>query len=129
MKILLSIKPEFAEKIFDGTKKYEFRRSIFKDTNVNTVVVYVSTPIKQVIGEFIIEKIIKEEISKLWKMTKKYSGIKEKYFLEYFQNKETGYAIKIKSAKKYRKTLSIIDDFNAKPPQSFMYLKNDCVKA
>ena len=30
MKILLSIKPEFAEKIFSGSKKYEFRRRIFK---------------------------------------------------------------------------------------------------
>ena len=31
MKVLLSIKPEFAEKIFNGTKKYEFRKSIFKN--------------------------------------------------------------------------------------------------
>ena len=34
MKVLLSIKPEFAEKIFDGTKLYEFRRSIFKNKNI-----------------------------------------------------------------------------------------------
>jgi len=37
MKILLSIKPEYAEKIFAGTKKYEFRRSIFKNPDVKTV--------------------------------------------------------------------------------------------
>ena len=31
MKVVLSIKPEFANKIFDGTKKFEFRKSIFKN--------------------------------------------------------------------------------------------------
>jgi predicted transcriptional regulator len=30
MKVILSIKPEYAFKIFDGTKKFEFRRVIFK---------------------------------------------------------------------------------------------------
>lgn len=42
MKVLLSIKPEFAEKIFSGEKKFEFRRSIFKDKTVKTVLVYAS---------------------------------------------------------------------------------------
>ena len=39
MTVLLSIKPEFAEKIFNGTKKFEFRKSIFKNTDVKKVVV------------------------------------------------------------------------------------------
>ena len=38
MKVLLSIKPEFAEKIFNGTKKYEFRKSIFKNKDVDKVI-------------------------------------------------------------------------------------------
>lgn len=53
---LLSIKPEFANKIFDGTKKFEFRKSIFKNKDVTTVVVYVSSTIEKIIGEFEIEK-------------------------------------------------------------------------
>ena len=52
MKVLLSIKPEFADKIFNGTKKYEYRRSIFKKKEVKTVVVYASSPIQKIIGEF-----------------------------------------------------------------------------
>ena len=55
MKVLLSIKPEFVEKIFNGTKKYEFRKSIFKNKNIDTVVVYASSPWQYVIGEFKIE--------------------------------------------------------------------------
>ena len=30
MKILLSIKPEYAHKIFSGEKKFEYRKIIFK---------------------------------------------------------------------------------------------------
>ena len=36
MKVVISIKPEFANKIFDGTKKFEFRKSIFKNEDVKT---------------------------------------------------------------------------------------------
>ena len=50
MKVVLSIKPEFANKIFEGTKKYEFRRAIFKNPNIKKVVVYSSSPVKKIIG-------------------------------------------------------------------------------
>ena len=122
MRVLLSIKPEFAEKIFNGTKKYEFRRSVFKNKDVKTIVVYASSPVQRVIGEFEIDSIINEDLPLLWNKTKDHSGITENFFFEYFNNKEKGYAIKIKRAKKYDKSLSLKDDFNASPPQSFMYL-------
>lgn len=122
MKVLLSIKPEFAEKIFDGTKKYEFRRTVFKDPSVKTIVVYASSPVQKVIGEFEIESILNCEIQSLWEKTKEHSGISEKFFFEYFVNKDKGYAIKVKKTKRYEEALSIKDDFNATPPQSFIYL-------
>jgi len=125
MKVLLSIKPEFADKIFGGTKKYEFRRSIFKKKEVKTIVVYASSPVQKIIGEFEIETIIKEELNRLWELTKDLSGISEDYFFEYFRNKENGFAIKIKKTKRYNTPLSIREDFNATPPQSFMYLTKE----
>lgn len=126
MRVLLSIKPEFAEKIFNGTKKYEFRRSLFKNLNIKTIVVYASSPVQQVIGEFDIDKILNDDLVQLWNKTKEFSGISEQFFFEYFNNKERGYAIKIKGAKRYAKALSLKDDFNATPPQSFMYIE-ECV--
>ncbi len=50
--VLLSIKPKFAAAIFAGEKQFEFRRAIFKNTNVKKVYVYASKPIGLVIGEF-----------------------------------------------------------------------------
>lgn len=121
MKVVLSIKPEFAFKIFDGTKKFEFRKAIFKNTKIKTVIVYASSPVQQVIGEFDIERIINKDIDSLWKMTQDFSGITEEYFYEYFANRADGYAIEIKKPKKYRQPKCIRADYNLVPPQSFAY--------
>ncbi|OFX74799.1 MAG: hypothetical protein A2X12_11975, partial [Bacteroidetes bacterium GWE2_29_8] len=100
MKVLLSIKPQFAELIFNGTKKYEFRRSIFKNKDIKTVVVYASSPIQKVIGEFEIDTVLNKELEELWEVTKNYAGIEKSFFYEYFASKEKGYAIKIKKTKR-----------------------------
>lgn len=122
MKVLLSIKPEYANKIFDGTKKFEFRKVIFKNPKIKTVVVYASSPVQQVIGEFEIEDILSYNPQEIWKKTKRYSGITEDFFYQYFADREIAHAIKIKSTKKYKRPLSIKEDFNVVPPQSYVYL-------
>lgn len=121
MKVVLSIKPEFANKIFDGTKRFEFRKSIFKNENVKTILVYSSSPVQKVIGEFQIEKIIKHDLETLWELTKEFSGITKEYFYQYFANKQHGFAIKIKTKKKYQIPKCLKNDYNLTPPQSFAY--------
>jgi predicted transcriptional regulator len=122
MRVLLSIKPEFAFKIFAGEKKFEFRKVVFKNPNVRTVVVYASSPVQQVIGEFEIDNILSSAPNHIWSQTKKYSGISEAFFYEYFADRKIAHAIKIKNAKKYRRPLNIREDFNVVPPQSYVYL-------
>ncbi len=122
MKVLLSIKPEFANKVFDGSKKYEFRRTIFKNQAVNTIVVYSSFPVQKIIGEFKIDQIISDDLNKLWERTKRHAGISKDYFFNYFYNKQQGHAIKIKTTKLYRVPKCIRRDFKLNPPQSFIYL-------
>jgi predicted transcriptional regulator len=124
MKVVLSIKPEFANKIFDGTKKYEFRKAIFKNEKIKTIIVYASSPVQRVIGEFEIEKIINHDIDTLWGLTQQDSGISEDYFYQYFAKREIGYAIKIKSTRKYKQSKCLKTDFNLFPPQSFAYFRS-----
>ena len=122
MKVLLSIKPEYAFKIFEGTKKFEFRKVIFKNQNIKTVVVYASSPVQKVIGEFEIEGIVSLTPELLWAETRKESGISEKFFYEYFENREIAHAIRIKTTKKYNEPLGLKENFNVAPPQSYLYL-------
>jgi len=123
MKALLSIKPEFAELIFSGVKKYEYRKQIFKKS-VETVVVYASYPIKKVIGEFAFSEIDHDSLDKLWKKTEEYSGVSYEYFLEYFKNHKKGYAIKVSSIHKYKKPIDLKDIYRSSPPQSFAYIRD-----
>jgi len=127
MKVLLSIKPEFALKIFDGSKKYEYRRTIFKRREVETIVVYVSDPIKHIVGEFDIGEILHRKPEQLWAQTCNHAGITRVRFMEYFENREKGYAIGIRKTRKYRSPLSLNDLKLSFPPQSFMYLYTDPV--
>lgn len=122
MKVLLSIKPQFAIKIFDGTKKFEFRKSMFKNANINTVVVYASSPMQKVIGEFTIDEIIEESPDALWEKTKKHSGITKEFFDEYFFNRDRAFAIKVKEANRYQQPLDLIDFDLSFAPQSFVYI-------
>ncbi|MGY4689325.1 ASCH domain-containing protein [Salibacterium sp. K-3] len=123
MKVLLSIRPEYVEKIFNGDKQYEYRRNIFKNQDVDTIIVYSTKPEGKIVGELLIEKILIEDIESLWEQTKLFSGITYDFFKKYFHNKEKGYAIKIKKVIKYDQPLSPfekIDNFHA--PQSFSYV-------
>jgi predicted transcriptional regulator len=122
MKVLLSIKPEFADKIFDGTKKFEFRRTIFSKTHINTVIVYASSPVQRVIGEFEISQVLFDDIDTLWRRTREYAGIDEDYFFKYFSDRHKGYAIEIKKVKKYKNPMQLQERFQIQPPQSFAYI-------
>ena len=121
--VLLSIKPKFAAAIFSGEKKYEFRRTIFKNTNVKKVYVYASRPIGLVIGEFEIDEIITAEPELLWKVTKEAAGIRKEYFDSYFNGRDSAHALKVSKTHCYKKPMTLMKMFNInRPPQSFMYI-------
>ena len=123
MPVLLSIKPEFVAKIFSNEKQYEFRKVIFKNKQVKDVVIYASSPVSKVVGEFTIDKIIEDTPDKVWKLTKDKAGIIKSYFDNYFKGKQVAYAIKIKQAAQYDKPIDLQDLNIQRAPQSFMYLK------
>ena len=120
--VLLSIKPEFVHKIFEGTKKFEFRRQIFKDVFVKKVIVYSSLPEQKVIGEFEIEIVLSDTPDEIWKLTKHHSGISKEFYDEYFRGRNKAYAIKISKTTKYRKPKSLVDYNIRSAPQSFVYV-------
>lgn len=122
MKVLLSIKPQYAEKILSGEKLYEFRRAIFKSPDVTKVVIYASSPISKVIGEFEIDEILSMDVQELWNQTMNYSGIDKGFYDSYFDGKEIGHAIKVKKAKRYSKQKDLLDFNILYAPQSFAYI-------
>jgi predicted transcriptional regulator len=118
---LLSIKPRYADAIFRGEKRFEFRRAIFRKP-VAVVVVYTSSPVSRVVGEFDIEAIITDTVEGLWMRTKHSAGIDRERFFNYFAGRKVGHAIAIGSVRRYAMSLDLSSNFGMRPPQSFAYL-------
>jgi predicted transcriptional regulator len=123
MKVILSIKPEFVERIFSGEKLYEYRKTIFKRPNVKSIVIYSTMPEGKIVGEFTIGEILEKSPSDLWEETKDVSGINKLFFDSYFENRKIAYGIQIKSLIKYKKPINPYSkDGGFKAPQSFKYI-------
>ena len=122
MKILLSIKPEFVEKIFAKTKKYEFRKSLFKRNDVTSVIIYVSSPMRKIVGEFEITGILSGDVNLIWDITKEYSGVTKSYYDLYFKKRKIANAIQIGRITKFERPKNLSDYNINKAPQSFCYI-------
>lgn len=129
MKVLLSIKPEFAEKIFDGTKCYEYRKAPYRNHSVKTIVVYVTRPVAKIVGEFDVEEIISGAPGDVWNITESASGITKEFYSEYFQGRACAFAFKIGSTRQYDEPVNPEDMFeNFTAPQSFRYIDDNISK-
>lgn len=124
-KILLSIKPEYSKKIFNHTKKYEFRKRI-PQQHVEKVVVYSSNPAQSVVGEFEVLKILKMEPSLLWDTTKESAGITKEKYQEYYTGCDIAYAYEIGNTELYDTPKKLKDYGITNAPQSFVYIESFC---
>lgn len=125
--LLLSIKPQFVQKILDGQKTVELRKVKPQLQIGDFILIYESSPTKSLIGWFEVQEIICDEVKTLWKKVKKDAGVTKKEFDTYYEKSIRGVAIRIKD--KHRTNLSL-DKVRQKwatfrPPQSFHYLKEE----
>ena len=91
---MLSINPEYAERILAGLKKYEFRKRLANKT-VDKIIIYSTFPIMKVVGEVKVIKIISSSPSALWEQTKKSAGISRDKYRQYFKGCKVAYAYQL----------------------------------
>jgi predicted transcriptional regulator len=121
MNAILSIKPQFVDEIIAGRKGYEFRKKGFKQ-EVNTIFVYASSPVCRIVGEFELGNVLEGAPEQIWALTSKRAGVTKSFYDKYFMRHEVGYALEIKSFKRYDAPIdpyTSIKGFHA--PQSFCY--------
>lgn len=123
--VLISIKPEYAEKIMNGEKTTEFRRVCF-GKGIKRAYVYASSPKKKIIGYIIVDEIVKASPSELWLHFHERGGIDKDNYNLYFEQKDIGYAILIKKAIRLRTEISLNDVMNCeyKAPMNYNNLDN-----
>lgn len=120
--IILSIKPQYVERIINGTKKFEYRTRIPK-SNINKIIIYSSYPVKKIIAEVDVLKVLKlitpEE---LWESTKDFGGIDKSSYDKYFEGRDIAYAYKLGEIKEFIEPKSLNDYGINYAPQSFIYI-------
>lgn len=122
--LLMSIKTKYANEIFNGTKKYEYRRSSINEKNLNKkIIIYSAGLDKAIIGYMIIDKIIKGNINYIIKET----NPKESNINDYFKNAKICYAMHIKEYHRFNNPITLNEmrkiDINILIPQYYRYIK------
>ncbi len=119
--MLISINPEHVENIFNGSKKYEYRKIRCKQ-DIDKIIIYSTYPIMKVVGEAKVEKILEDSPDNIWEETKKYSGIDLKFYQKYFKDRSKAIAYKLTNIKKYSDPKELSSYGIKSAPQSFIYV-------
>ncbi|MGD7009504.1 ASCH domain-containing protein [Metabacillus sp. 84] len=119
--IMLSIQPQFVEKILSGEKRFEFRKVKAK-LPPEKIIIYSTSPISQVIGEADVEKILIDTPENLWDLTSVHSGIDEMFFKNYYKNRNEAVAYELKNVTVYSEPKDLKEFGINAAPQSFVYI-------
>ena len=121
---LLSIKPQYAERILSGEKKFELRKRKLGARSGDIVVIYTSSPTRALTGAFVVQEEIEMPVTALWRRYRNDLGIQQVDYAEYFRDKDHAVAIAI------GRTVTLppvsLDELRRvrpgfTPPQSYMY--------
>lgn len=119
--ILLSIKPEYANRIMAGTKKYEFRKHLAQG-NIQKIIIYSTAPEKRIIGEVEVVGTLSMKKTPLWEKTKSAAGISRDKYRKYFCGSSMAHAYVLGKATRYEIAKSLADVGLMQAPQSFVYV-------
>jgi predicted transcriptional regulator len=130
MDLLMSIHPIIARRITSGKKRYEYRRTIFKQ-EVNHIYLYASAPVRKIVCRFKYAGYLADSIDEIWEQTGKLSAASEAEYRDYFKGKKIAYAIRIEDLAVFEPPLdpwnpgdSLKNDSAFRPPQSFRYIND-----
>jgi predicted transcriptional regulator len=129
MNMLLSVRPEFADRLFDGSKTMELRRIRPRVEAIDWVVIYVSSPTMAITGAFRVAKVIEGHPKSLWPKVREGAAVSWSEFEAYYSGAPRGYAMVLADLRRFSQPVGLQElrrqwaDF--RPPQSFRYLDRE----
>lgn len=122
--IILSIKPEYVERIIKGQKLYEYRKRLPSDT-IEAIYIYCTYPVMKVVAKVQVKGKIKASPTALWEQTKHAAGISRNNYRVYFKGCKTAYAFILGELNVFDSPKAISEYGFSIPPQSFAYISGD----
>jgi predicted transcriptional regulator len=124
----LPIKPIYANRILEGSKRYEFRRSRLRQ-DITHVVIYSTSPVKKIVGIAEVVEVTAASVSATWRQTRQAAGISRSAFKAYFSGSESAVFISLRRAVRLKKELEPTEVRSGfKVPQSFSYVDESFIK-
>lgn len=131
--VVLSIKPQYSEKIMAGFKTVELRRRFPISSPKGTMAyIYSTSPVRAMVGMVEIKSVLKLPVAEIWQRFEKAAHIKKIDFDKYFEGVEHGFALVFTETRAFSKPLPLAElreKYGFEPPQSFLYAKHNLRKA
>lgn len=121
--IMISVSPKHADILLDDSSKNVFFYKVIPINKVKRVLIYATSPVKAVVGEFDLSEIKISALSTAWKNFSSKSVFTKKEFDEYYQEKKEAHAMIAGKSFRYSKPKSLSDYNMSKGPSGFQYLK------
>lgn len=124
--VLISVHPRFAEAIAQGKKTVEFRRRWTK-REVSHLVIYATSPLKQIVAIAQIEEVVGGSPTRLWNLSKEQGGgITKRELSDYLSDLEMGFGIRLGAIVPLQRPIDPFKQFKKfHAPQSFRYLMDE----
>lgn len=124
--LLLSIRPKYADLIFNGRKTIELRRVRPRIQRGSIILIYVSSPVKALMGGFLVQKVIQGSPTYLWRVIGNETGITKKEFETYYSGLSLGFAISASKVWQLKNPI-VLNKLkqrweNFTPPQGYRYI-------
>lgn len=127
--LLLSLKPRYADLVFDGLKKVELRRRSPKNMKGRDVFIYVTNPVRTLRGGFKVGNVWTGTPEEIWKVVSESAGLEKPDFDAYYAGRDIAHAMEIIDVWEYENpvTLDALKRMfrNFVVPQSWRYVKPD----
>jgi predicted transcriptional regulator/DNA-binding XRE family transcriptional regulator len=131
--VVLSIRPQYSDKIVEGTKTVELRRRFPVSAPQGTLAyIYSTSPVRAMVGFAEIKDVLKLPIDEIWQQFEDQAFIAKADFDKYFEGVDHGFVLLFEGARSFSQPmpLSLLrEQFDFEPPQSFLYAKHDLRKA
>lgn len=119
---LMSLKPQFAHGVLNGSKRVEFRKRPLAG-DVTHIVIYGTAPTKRIVGYAEIAGQDRDVPQRLWARYAHVGGISHSDLIDYFDRSQTGVAIGLGRVWRYRTPIDLSRLASvARAPQSYQYL-------
>ena len=121
--LVMSIRPAYAARIFEGTKAVELRRTRPHIDGGDVVLVYASSPVKALIGAFAVGGIISEDVAGMWKRHSSKLGVSLAEYAAYFEGVDFAYGLRVAAQVSFTPVSleSLRQSVGFRPPQSYMF--------